>query len=107
MHYELGGYKPADIDIVAAFDIDRRKVGRPLKEAVFAKPNCTKVFNKEIPDYPVTVKMGEILDGISQHMKDYPEERRFIAADKKPCDVAKIFKTKRSRVTLKLSACRL
>jgi myo-inositol-1-phosphate synthase len=92
MHYNLGGYKPADIDIVAAFDIDRRKVGRPLKEAVFAKPNCTKVFNKEIPDYPVTVKMGEILDGISQHMKDYPEERRFIAADKKPCDVAKILK---------------
>lgn len=92
MHYTLGGYKPADIDIVAAFDIDRRKVGRPLKEAVFAEPNCTKVFNKEIPDYPVTVKMGEILDGISQHMKDYPEKRRFLAANKKPCDVARVLK---------------
>ena len=42
MHYDLGGYRPADIDIVAAFDIDKRKAGRPLKEAVFAEPNCTK-----------------------------------------------------------------
>ena len=44
MHYDLGGYKPGDIKVVAAFDIDARKVGKPLKEAIFAKPNCTKVF---------------------------------------------------------------
>ncbi|MDP2279531.1 MAG: inositol-3-phosphate synthase, partial [Nitrospirota bacterium] len=56
MHYDLGGYKPADIEIVAAFDIDKRKVGRPLKEAVFAEPNCTKVFNKKLYNYPVTVQ---------------------------------------------------
>ncbi|MDP1758612.1 MAG: inositol-3-phosphate synthase, partial [Thermodesulfovibrionales bacterium] len=92
MHYNLGGYRPADIDIVAAFDIDKRKVGRPLKEAVFAEPNCTKIFNKKLHNYPVTVQMGEILDGISQHMKDYPEKRRFVAADKKPCDAARVLK---------------
>ena len=80
MHYELGGYKPADIDIAAAFDIDRRKVGRPPKEAVFANQTAQKVFNQGDSDYPVTLQMGEILDGISQHIKDYPEERRFIAA---------------------------
>jgi len=100
MHYELGGYKPDNIIIVAAFDIDRRKVGRPLKEAVFAKPNCTKTFNKNLPDYHVTVKMGEVLDGISHHMKDYPEDRRFIAANKKPCDVAKVLKQTGAEILL-------
>ena len=89
MHYNLGGYFPGDIEVVAAFDIDRRKVNKPLREAIFAKPNCTKVFYPQLPDYPVTVKMGEILDGISAHMADYPDDRRFIAADETPCDVTK------------------
>ena len=43
MHLDIGGYKPWDIEVGAAFDIDRRKVGKPLKEAIFAKPNCTKI----------------------------------------------------------------
>jgi len=90
MHYNLGGYLPGDIEVVAAFDIDKRKVDRPLGNAVFAKPNCTKIFFPALPDYPVKVKMGEVLDGISSHMADYPDDRRFIAAEKKPCDVAKV-----------------
>lgn len=92
MHFELGGYKPSDIEFVAAFDIDRRKVGKPLKEAVFAKPNCTKVFFPNLPDFPVRVEMGEILDGVAPHMKDYPEDRRFIVARKKPSDVSKVLR---------------
>lgn len=92
MHYDLGGYRPADIEFVAAFDIDRRKVGRPLREAVFAKPNCTKVFQQELPDYLVRVQMGEVLDGIAPHLKGYPEDRRFAVADRKPVDVAKALK---------------
>ncbi len=89
MHYNLGGYLPSDIEVVAAFDVDVRKVNRPLKEAVFAKPNCTAVFFPNITDIGVVVKMGEIHDGISPHMQDYPEDRRFIAANEKPCDVIK------------------
>ncbi len=92
MHYNLGGYLPGDIEIAAAFDIDVRKVNKPLKEAVFARPNCTKVFYRDLPDYPVKVQMGEILDGIAPHMVDYPDDRKFIAADEKPCDVAKVLK---------------
>lgn len=92
MHYELGGYKPSDIEFVRAFDIDKRKVGRPLNEAVFSKPNCTKVFNPKLPAYPVKVQMGEVLDGVAPHMKDYPDDRRFIVADRKPCDVVKSLK---------------
>jgi myo-inositol-1-phosphate synthase len=92
MHYDLGGYKPSDIEFVAAIDIDRRKVGRPLKEAVFAKPNCTKAFNAELSDYPVKVQMGEVLDGVASHMKDYPDERRFIISERKPCDIPRLLK---------------
>ena len=90
MHHDLGGYRPGDIEVVAAFDIDLRKVNKPLKEALFAKPNCTKVFFPQLPDFPVKVSMGEIHDGISPHMADYPDDRRFIASDAKPCDVAKV-----------------
>ena len=49
MHFDLGGYTPEDIEVVAAFDVDRRKVGKPLYEAIFAKPNCTKVFQTYSP----------------------------------------------------------
>ncbi|MDX9714617.1 MAG: inositol-3-phosphate synthase [Dissulfurispiraceae bacterium] len=87
MHYEMAGYKPQDIEVVAAFDIDERKVNMPLREALFAKPNCTAIFYSDLPDYPVTVSMGEIHDGISEHMSDYSDERRFIPAKTEPCDV--------------------
>jgi len=92
MHYDLGGYTPGDIEVVAAFDIDKRKVGKRLREAVFAKPNCTKVFYENLPDYPVTVQMGPVLDGVSEHMANYPEDRRFVVADAEPCDVVKVLK---------------
>lgn len=92
MHFALGGYKPSDIEFVAAIDIDKRKVGKGLGEAVFAKPNCTKVFNPRLPDYPAKVQMGEVLDSIAEHMKDYPEDRRFIVSEKRPCDVPRLLK---------------
>ncbi|HSW63642.1 MAG TPA: inositol-3-phosphate synthase [Dissulfurispiraceae bacterium] len=92
MHHDLGGYAPADIEVVAAFDVDVRKVGRPLREALFAKPNCTRVFFPNLPDFPVTVRMGPVLDGISRHMANYPDDRRFIASDMQPCDVVATLK---------------
>ncbi|MFY9273296.1 MAG: inositol-3-phosphate synthase [Thermacetogeniaceae bacterium] len=92
LNYNLGGYTPADVNVVAAFDVDKRKVGKSLKEAVFAKPNCTKVFYDKLPDYPVKVEMGPVLDGISEHMADYDEDKSFIVADQEPCDVAKVLK---------------
>lgn len=100
MHFDLGGYRPSDIEFVAAFDIDKRKVGKPLREAVFAKPNCTKVFFPNLPDYPVKVEMGNVLDGVADHMKDYPEDRRFIIADRKPCNVSQILKKSGAHILL-------
>jgi myo-inositol-1-phosphate synthase len=92
MHLDIGGYKPWDIEVGAAFDIDRRKVGKPLKEAIFAKPNCTKLISPNLNDSGVIVSMGEVLDGFPEHMKDYPEERIFVVADEKPCKVEKVLK---------------
>ncbi|MCI0667083.1 MAG: inositol-3-phosphate synthase, partial [Methylococcaceae bacterium] len=50
MHWIINGFTPSDIEVVAAFDIDRRKVGKDVSKAIFAKPNCTKVFCEDIPD---------------------------------------------------------
>jgi len=81
MHREIGGYKPGDIEVAAAFDIDKRKVGFDVHDAIFSAPNCTTVFYSDIPESGVTVRMGKILDGFSAHMKDYDEKRTFVLAD--------------------------
>ncbi|MBI4640541.1 MAG: inositol-3-phosphate synthase [Candidatus Tectomicrobia bacterium] len=100
MHEDIGGYRPWDIEVVAAFDIDLRKVGKPLQEALFAPPNCTKVILRELPDYGVTVSMGNLLDGVSDHMKHYPPERTFLVADEPPCDVEQTLEKSRAEILL-------
>ncbi len=92
MHYDLGGYKPGDIKVVAAFDVDRRKVGKGLREAAFAKPNCTTIFYENLPDYPVRVPMGYLSDGVSDHMSDYPDDVTFLPSDEPEADVARILR---------------
>ena len=87
MHYDISGYRAGDIEVVAAYDIDARKVGRDVSQAIFAMPNCTKVFYPDVPHKGVEVKMGPVLDGVAQHMANYPEERRFVIADVEPCNV--------------------
>jgi myo-inositol-1-phosphate synthase len=78
MHTELCGYHSRDVKIVAAFDIDQRKVGKDVSEAIFEKPNCTVVFQADVPKTGVKVQMGCIMDGYSDHMASYSDERRFI-----------------------------
>jgi len=78
MHTEIGGYLPCDIEVVAAFDVDARKVGMDVNKAIFSKPNCTKIFQRDIPPSDVIVRMGPVLDGISEHMADYAEDRTFV-----------------------------
>ncbi|MFW6325936.1 MAG: inositol-3-phosphate synthase [Desulfovermiculus sp.] len=81
MHWEIGGYKPSDIQVVAAIDIDKRKVGRDISEAIFAPPNCTQTFFPQVPHHGVSVRMGRILDGFSEHMQGYKEHNTFVPAD--------------------------
>jgi myo-inositol-1-phosphate synthase len=87
MHYDLGGYRPEDVEVVCAFDIDARKVNRPVEEACFAPPNNTITIWRELPRYGVTVAMGEILDGVASHMANYDPLRTFVPAQEKPVDI--------------------
>ena len=77
IHEDIGGYKVGDLDFVAAFDVDSRKVGLDLGEAIFAKPNCTKVFHADVPKTGTVVKMGAKLDGVAAHMLTAANDRGF------------------------------
>ena len=83
MHYDIGGYKPGDIEVVAAFDVDKRKVGKDVADAIFSLPNCTKTIYSDVPHTGVKVKMGKILDGVAPHMKNYDPRYTFVVADAK------------------------
>ena len=92
LHPDLGGFRVEDIEVVAAFDIDARKVGRPLEEAIFAPPNNTKVFHRDVLPSGVIVQMGEILDGVADHMAEYPPHQRFEPANAKVADPVKVLR---------------
>jgi myo-inositol-1-phosphate synthase len=81
LHWDLGGYRPKDIRIVAAWDVDERKVGKDVAQAIFEKPNCTAVFCDHVPASGVEVRMGRTLDGFSEHMAGMADERTFLPAD--------------------------
>lgn len=92
MHNVLGGYKINNIKPVAAFDVDERKVGKDLNEAIFSRPNNTAVFCKDIPSTGVEVKKAPVLDGVADHMKDHPEDHTFKVSNKPAIDVAAALK---------------
>ena len=81
MNWNLGGYLPTDVEIVAAFDIDRRKVGKDVGEAIFQPPNCTKIFHHEVPETGAIVQMGRLLDGIPAHMEGLDPNFCFVPSD--------------------------
>ena len=86
MHHDLGGYRPEDVRIVAAWDVDRRKVGQDVADAIFAKPNSTAVFCPQVERTGAVVQMGAVLDGVADHMANYPEDRTFVVADAPQAD---------------------
>lgn len=103
LHEKIGPYSIADINVVAAFDIDSRKVGADVSEAIFAPPNCTEVFAPDVPLSGVTVAMGRKLDGVAEHMVDYQPNRTFLPADLPDAtedDVVKVLKTTRTQVLI-------
>ena len=98
MHARIGDWGPSDIAVVAAFDIDRRKVGKPVEKAIFAEPNCTKVFQNNLPVSDVVVQMGPVLDGVASHMADYADDEAFRPSDKEPVNVVQVLKDAEAEV---------
>jgi len=103
MHWEIEGYKPGDIEVVAAYDVDKRKVGKDVHEAVFAEPNCTKAIYPDLPRSGVTVRMGRILDGVADHMRNYDDKFTFVLADRPEAtkeEVIKVIKESGAEILL-------
>jgi myo-inositol-1-phosphate synthase len=100
MRPSIGSYRCGDIEFVAAFDVDQRKVGHPLEEAIFAKPNCTRIFQSALPVSNVVVQAGPILDGVAAHMADYPDDAAFRPADLEPTDIAAALRASGAEVLL-------
>ncbi|WP_157218434.1 inositol-3-phosphate synthase [Flavisphingomonas formosensis] len=96
-HVDLGGYQPGDIRVAAAWDVDYRKVGRDVTDAIFASPNCTARFCERVDPTGTIVEMGRILDGIADHMAEHPEERSFRPADLPEATRASVIRTLRER----------
>jgi myo-inositol-1-phosphate synthase len=85
---ELGGYHVGDLNVVCGFDIDERKVGRDVSEAIVAEPNCTFDAVEEVPDQDAPVYMAPVEDGRSATMDEADETDSFVVADREPVDPA-------------------
>jgi myo-inositol-1-phosphate synthase len=90
---KIGDYSITDLQFVVGFDVDWRKVGLPLEQAIFSEPNCNmKLFSPndislETVEEDSYVYRGPTLDGISPHMKNYPDEITFIESPQKSLTV--------------------
>ena len=108
--FDIGGYTPSSLEFVLAYDVDTRKVGRPLHEAIHAKPNCafsppglTENQLVSVSYECDKVKRGALYDGVAPHMLDMPEEESFrITKDPEPSveDVVKDLEEKKVDVLL-------
>lgn len=96
LHPVVGGYTPSDIRFVAAFDVDSRKVGKDLSQAIFTQPNAVLKFF-EVPHLDVKVLRGEPLDGVGKFVKDV-----VTVAPAPPVDVAQVLRETKAEVVVNL-----
>ena len=76
MSPDIGGYSPKDIEVVLAFDVDERKVGMEIGSAIYANPNCAMEIVPSVNNTSM-VYMGRVLDGVANHMLEYPYDESF------------------------------
>jgi myo-inositol-1-phosphate synthase len=87
MHVRLGPYHVSDVEIAAAFDVDGKKVGRDVAEAMFAEPNNTVRFVDDLPPVGTTVQRGPTYDGLGRFYREVVQE-----SDEEPADVAAVLR---------------
>ncbi|MFH0749129.1 MAG: inositol-3-phosphate synthase [Candidatus Bathyarchaeota archaeon] len=95
LHADFGGYHIKDITFVAAFDVDSRKVGRDLGEAIYCEPNNTRVFCK-VPKIGIDVMKGNLLDGVGKYVKPIVK----IDKNNKSVDVAGVLREKQADLVI-------
>ncbi|MFI7615650.1 inositol-3-phosphate synthase [Nonomuraea terrae] len=86
MHVKFGDYHVGDVEFVAAFDVDAKKVGRDLSEAIVASENNT-IKITDVPPLGVTVQRGHTFDGLGEYYREIIEE-----SDEAPVDVVKVLR---------------
>jgi myo-inositol-1-phosphate synthase len=94
MHVELGGYHIRDVKVVAAFDVDAKKVGKDVSEAIFTEPNNTIRFSDVLPT-GVTVMRGRTLDGLGTYYRDV-----IVESDEPEADVVQVLRDARADVLI-------
>ncbi|MHA2034497.1 MAG: inositol-3-phosphate synthase, partial [Candidatus Thorarchaeota archaeon] len=70
MHVDFGGYFPKDLKFVAAFEVNKRKIGLDIADAIWIEPNCCWRFAPDVPKTGAKVLPGPIADGVAPHMRD-------------------------------------
>jgi len=95
MHVLFGDYHVKDIEFVAAFEVNKEKIGKKISDAIWQSPNCTPKFS-DVPDIDVIVQPGPISDGVAPHMIDsfhcYSESKM------KSADVASILREAKAEI---------
>ncbi|MER5998200.1 inositol-3-phosphate synthase [Nonomuraea angiospora] len=86
MHVKFGEYHVGDVEFVAAFDVDAKKVGRDLAEAIVASENNT-IKICDVPPTGVTVQRGHTFDGLGEYYREVIEE-----SDEAPVDVVQVLR---------------
>ena len=94
MHVDLGGYHVSDVEIVAAFDVDGKKVGTDVAEAIASEPNNTIRF-ADVPPTGVTVQRGPTFDGLGRYYRE-----TIVESDLPPVDVAKALRESEADVVV-------
>jgi myo-inositol-1-phosphate synthase len=96
MHVNFGGYHVRDIKFVAAFDVNKLKIGKDLSEAIFTEPNCCARFVNSMPKLGVKVLPGPILDGVAPHMRE--PFKAYSESELEPVDVASVLKETQAEI---------
>jgi myo-inositol-1-phosphate synthase len=89
MHVNFGGYHVRDIKFVAAFEVNRQKIGKDLADAMWVEPNVCEKF-ADVPQLGVKVLPGPVLDGVAPHMKT--PFFAYDGAEVEASDVAQVFR---------------
>lgn len=95
-HEKIGPYQVSDIEVVVAFDVDKRKVGKDLSSAIFAEPNTVNKY-VSVPNLGIQVLMGHILEPPSSTL-----QKIILYSDEKPADVASVIKSNNVDIVLNL-----
>jgi myo-inositol-1-phosphate synthase len=95
MHVNFGGYHIRDVKFVAAFEVNRNKIGKDLSEAIFTGPNCCAKF-ADVPNLGVKVAAAPVLDGVAPHMRE--AFRVYEKGEVAPIDVVEVLKKSHAEI---------